>query len=190
MLLPLGALKIRHMCDPAAPLWLPWPAGANLCFENRPTGHRRTNTDNPAKWSQTCLLAERRSPGHRCSMSFSTHVYKLCISIGQCRTASQSTPAAPSTRRTQGAPSDAPTEKYQTQPIFVSRPRAAKCGWNLCAHVVPGRSRRAPPAATDRQRSRGSSCAAGFKAAAHEGPRLCYRSVAAGGARRQPQPTG
>ena len=28
------------------------------------------------------------------------------------------------------------------------------------------------------------------KAAAHESPRLRYRSVAAGGARRQPQPTG
>ena len=137
------------MYDPAAPLWIPWPAVANLCFENRPPGHRKI-TDIPAKWSQTCLLAERRSPGHHCSPSFSNHVYKLCLFIGQCRTASQSAPADPRTRRNQGAPLAAPDEKYQTQQIFVSRQRAAKCECNLCAHVVLGRSRRAPPAATDR----------------------------------------
>ena len=101
------------MSEPAV-LWLPWPA---VCFENRPTGHR-TNTDNPAKWSQTCLLAERRSPGHR-AVIFNSRVQTMLASVApplRAHLPSHTTkPRCVCTRR-------------QTQQIFVSRPRAAKCG--------------------------------------------------------------
>ena len=135
------------MSDPAAPLWIPWPAVANLCFENRPTGHRK-NTDNPAKWSQTCLLAERRSPGHRCSPSFTNHVYKLCLFIGQC-CFSELTRRPSHTTKPRCALGCTRRKISNTTYICLTAARGQmQC--NLCAHVVLGRSRRAPPAATDR----------------------------------------
>ena len=59
---------------------------------NRPTRHR-ISTDNPAKWSHTCLLAERRSPGQLLAVIFYPRVQTMlfhwpvsyCFSEHTCR---------------------------------------------------------------------------------------------------------
>ena len=62
-------------------------------------------------------------------------MYKLCSFIGQCRTASQSTPADPRTRRNLGAPLDAPAEKYYKHNIYLSHGRARPNARGIYVHT-------------------------------------------------------
>ena len=162
----------------AAPLWLPWPA-----IENRPTGHR-TNTDNPAKWSHTCLLAERRSPGHATRTSllgvtFNSRVQTMpfhwpvsyCFSEHTCR----------------------PSHTTKPRCAFVCTSRKISNTTNNCLTAARGQmrvefmrirgSRALPTCAASRNRRAahpGSSCAAGFKAelSAHKACRTREPSAA------------
>ena len=65
-------------------------------------------------------------------------MYKLCFIIGQCRTASQSTPADPRTRRNQGAPLDAPAKQIKHD-RYLSHGRARPNARRIYAHTwFPG----------------------------------------------------